>query len=107
MINYRGRRGTMFPAAEAALVSRSQTPLRPATRHDILCARSKSLAGHLRVSATSPAAMPIDTSMIPPFDEFGCLPPGIHPATLAEIDARLGHQSELRHVQMESVRGVV
>jgi hypothetical protein len=42
--------------------------------------------------------------MIPPFDEFGRLPPGTHPATLAEIDARFGQQSELRRVQMESVR---
>jgi hypothetical protein len=45
--------------------------------------------------------------MIPPFDEFGRLPPGIHPATLDEIDARLGHLSELRRVQMESVRWMV
>ena len=45
--------------------------------------------------------------MIPPFDEFGCLPPGIHPVTLEEIDARFGHLSELRRVQMESVRWMV
>jgi hypothetical protein len=45
--------------------------------------------------------------MIPPFDEFGCLPPGIHPAKLDEIDARFGKQSELRRVQMESVRWMV
>jgi hypothetical protein len=45
--------------------------------------------------------------MIPPFDEFGRLPPGIHPATLAEIDARFGRQSELRRVQLESVRWMV
>jgi hypothetical protein len=31
--------------------------------------------------------------MIPPFDEFGGLPPGIHPATLVEIDARFGQLS--------------
>jgi len=42
--------------------------------------------------------------MIPPFDEFGCLPPGIHRASLDEIDARFGRQSELRRVQWESVR---
>ena len=42
--------------------------------------------------------------MIPPFDESGCLPPGIHPATLDEIDARFGQLSELRRVQMDSVR---
>lgn len=45
--------------------------------------------------------------MIPPFDEFGRLPPGIHPATLAEIDARFGRQSELRRAQLESVRWMV
>lgn len=45
--------------------------------------------------------------MIPPFDDTGWLPPGVHPATLAEIEARFGRQSELRRVQMESVRWMV
>lgn len=45
--------------------------------------------------------------MIPPFDDSGCLPPGVHPATLSEIDERFGRQSELRRVQMESVRWMV
>ena len=45
--------------------------------------------------------------MIPPFDDSGFLPPGIHPATLAEIEHRFGHESELRRVQMESVRWMV
>ena len=45
--------------------------------------------------------------MIPPYNEFGCLPPGIHPATLDEIDTRFGQLSELRRVQMESVRWMV
>ena len=45
--------------------------------------------------------------MIPPFDYSGCLPPGVHGATLAEVDARFGRQSELRRVQMESVRWMV
>jgi hypothetical protein len=45
--------------------------------------------------------------MIPPFDDSGRLPPGIHPATLAEIDARLGQMSELRRVPMESVRWMI
>ena len=45
--------------------------------------------------------------MIPPFDESGCLPPGVHPATMAEIEARFGRESELRRVQMESVRWMV
>jgi hypothetical protein len=45
--------------------------------------------------------------MIPPFEDSGFLPPGIHAATLAEIETRFGQQSELRRVQMESVRWMV
>lgn len=45
--------------------------------------------------------------MIPPFHETGCLPPGLHTATLAEVEDRFGRQSELRRVQMESVRWMV
>lgn len=45
--------------------------------------------------------------MIPPFDESGFLPPGVHPATLEEIEERFGGGSELRRVQMESVRWMV
>jgi hypothetical protein len=45
--------------------------------------------------------------MIPPFDDSGFLPPGLHPATLAEIEARFGCDSELRRAQMESVRWMV
>ncbi len=45
--------------------------------------------------------------MIPPFDDSGCLPPGIHPATLAEIEERFGRPSELRRAQMESLRRMV
>ena len=45
--------------------------------------------------------------MIPRFDEHGFLPPGIHPATLDEIDVRFGRLSELRRVQMDSVRWMV
>jgi hypothetical protein len=45
--------------------------------------------------------------MIPSFDDSGCLPPGLHGATIAEVEARFGRQSELRHVQMESVRWMV
>jgi hypothetical protein len=46
----------------------------------------------------------MEPPVIPPFDEAGNLPAGIHPATLDEIDRRFGVQSELRRVQMESVR---
>src|SRR2546421_11337472 len=45
--------------------------------------------------------------MIPPFDDSGALPPGVHSATLAKIEDRFGRASELRRVQMESVRWMV
>ena len=45
--------------------------------------------------------------MIPPFDENGYLPPGVHPATLDEIKDRFGSESELRRVQMESLHWLV
>jgi hypothetical protein len=45
--------------------------------------------------------------VIPPFDASGCLPPGVHPATLSEIESRFGVQSELRRAQLESVRWMV
>ena len=42
--------------------------------------------------------------MIPPFDDVGNLPPGIHPATLEEIADRFGSGSEIREAQMQSIR---
>jgi hypothetical protein len=45
--------------------------------------------------------------MIRRFNDDGYLPPGIHSATLEEIAARFGQESELRHVQMESLRWLV
>jgi uncharacterized protein DUF6932 len=45
--------------------------------------------------------------MIPPFDDTGRLPPGIHVATLAEVEERFGRGSELRRVQFESVRWMI
>ena len=45
--------------------------------------------------------------MIPPFDENGYLPPGVHPASLDEIKDRFGSESELRRVQMESLHWLV
>ncbi|MDA0831740.1 MAG: hypothetical protein O2955_07835 [Planctomycetota bacterium] len=45
--------------------------------------------------------------MIPPFDDRGYLPPGIHPATLDEIDERFGRESEIRRAQIESLRWLV
>lgn len=45
--------------------------------------------------------------MIPKFNEDGYLPPGLHRASLDEIARRFGQQSELRRVQMESLRWLV
>ncbi len=45
--------------------------------------------------------------MIPAFNEHGYLPPGIHPATLDEIEQRFGQESELRRDQMESLHWLV
>jgi hypothetical protein len=42
--------------------------------------------------------------MIPDYNDDGYLPPGIHCATLEEIAARFGQESELRQAQMESLR---
>lgn len=45
--------------------------------------------------------------MIPACSDNGYLPAGIHAATLDELAARFGHGSEIRQVQMESVRWLV
>jgi hypothetical protein len=45
--------------------------------------------------------------MIPPFNDDGYLPPGIHGATLEEVSDRFGQGSELRRIQMESLRWLV
>ena len=45
--------------------------------------------------------------MIPGFDQHGYLPPGVHRATLDEIDQRFGTRSELRRAQVESIRWIV
>ena len=45
--------------------------------------------------------------MIPPFNDDGNLPPGIHPATLDEVAERFGSESEMRRVQMESIHWLI
>jgi hypothetical protein len=45
--------------------------------------------------------------MIPPFEETGYLPPGVHSAALGEIEDRFGKESELRRAQMDSVRWTI
>jgi hypothetical protein len=42
--------------------------------------------------------------MIPSFEDNGYLPSGIHTATLDEVEARFGRESELRQVQVQSLR---
>ena len=45
--------------------------------------------------------------MVPGFNEHGYLPPGVHGATLEEVADRFGQGSELRRVEMESLRWMV
>ena len=45
--------------------------------------------------------------MIPEFDDRGYLPAGIHGATLEEVAARFGQESELRRVQVESLKWLI
>ena len=45
--------------------------------------------------------------MIPPFNDDGYLPAGVHRATLDEVTARFGRETELRRVQMESLGWLV
>jgi hypothetical protein len=45
--------------------------------------------------------------VIPDFNEFGYLPSGVHLASLEEIAARFGQESELRRAQMDSLRWLV
>lgn len=45
--------------------------------------------------------------MIPPFNEHGYLPSGIHSATIDEVAARFGRESEVCRVQMESLHWLV
>ena len=42
-------------------------------------------------------------TMLPPFDEYGNLPPGIHACSVAELTARFGSGSEEREAQMREL----
>lgn len=42
--------------------------------------------------------------MIPPFNDDGYLPPGIHRATIEEVAERFGAGSEVRRAQLEHLR---
>jgi hypothetical protein len=46
----------------------------------------------------------LEDGLIPDFDDNGYLPPGIHRATLDEIEVRFGMMSEVRQVQLQSLR---
>jgi hypothetical protein len=48
-----------------------------------------------------------EAAVIPGFNEQGYLPPGVHAATLEEVAERFGRESELRRVEMESLRWLV
>ena len=45
--------------------------------------------------------------MIPAFNDDGYLPEGVHLATMEEVAARFGQETELRRVQMESLGWLV
>jgi hypothetical protein len=45
--------------------------------------------------------------VIPEFDQNGQLPPGIHEATLDEIERRFGIESEVRRAEMQSLRWLI
>jgi len=45
--------------------------------------------------------------MLPEFDEHGYLPPGIYPATLAEVIERFGRGSEVREAQAQSLQWLI
>jgi uncharacterized protein DUF6932 len=46
-------------------------------------------------------------NVIPDFNDNGYLPPGTNLASLEEIAARFGQESEIRQAQMDSVRWLV
>src|SRR4051812_10019285 len=46
-------------------------------------------------------------SMIPHYNDDGYLPSGIHGANLEEVAERFGQASELRRVQMQSLRWLI
>jgi hypothetical protein len=41
--------------------------------------------------------------MLPPFDDIGHLPPGIHPCSVAELVARFGSGSEERETEISEI----
>jgi uncharacterized protein DUF6932 len=45
--------------------------------------------------------------VIPELNDVGYLPPGVHLASLDEIAARFGQESEIRQAQMDSLRWLV
>jgi len=44
--------------------------------------------------------------MIPPFRESGVLPPGIHTATLAEVEVRFGRGSAMWPIRTGAIRSM-
>src|SRR5262249_47587111 len=60
-----------------------------------------------RISGFGLSNAPMGSQMIPALNENGYLPAGIHEASLDEVEARFGQESELRRVQMQSLRWLV
>ena len=49
----------------------------------------------------------VEDALIPGLDQHGYLSSGLHPATIEELAAAFGWQSELRQAQIESIRWLV
>ena len=63
--------------------------------------KTKLLTAYNQRVTRVPAA---SAAMIPPFNDHGYLPPGIHKASLDETVNRFGSQSEIRRDQTESLQ---
>lgn len=46
-------------------------------------------------------------AVLPELDEYGNLPPGVHRATLAEVEERFGRSTEVRRAEIQSLRWLV
>jgi hypothetical protein len=49
----------------------------------------------------------LGATVLPDFNDDGYLPPGVHLATFDEVAVRFGEESELRRVQLESLRWLI
>lgn len=90
-------------------LSQSQTCKSSAT--DVIKARKIKLSEQIHARLTLLQQVPRlhigELVVLPEFNERGDLPAGIHLASLDELEARFGRSSEVRQVQMESLRWLV